>query len=133
MRVLGGYLAAVAAAVTTLMLASAAGALFGTPPTPAAEPTVPSDLISVAITFVIATLFVTVFATPAFLLCLAVSIRTGWRHPTIHVACGGAIGLALGHLFAGMVERPLQAVSAGVVGGGVYWWLAVRERRWSGS
>lgn len=103
-RVLGGYIASVAAAVTALMLASAAVALFEPSPSPAAGPAFP-----------------TVFAMPAFLLGLAVSIRTGLRHPAIHVACGGAIGLSLGRLFTGLVDRPIASTLAGAVGGGVYW------------
>ena len=126
MRVLGGYVASVAAAVTALMLAGAAATLFEAPPPLAAGPHFPSDWISVAVTFVMATLLVTVFAMPAFLLCLGISIRTRRRHLAIHVACGSAIGLALGRLFASMVDRPLQAAGAGAVGGAVYWWLAVR-------
>ncbi|MGH1587241.1 hypothetical protein ACRBEV_01425 [Methylobacterium phyllosphaerae] len=132
MRVLGGYLVAVAASVTALMLASAVGALFEPPPPPVAEPAFPSDGVSVAIVFVMATLMVTVFALPAFLLCLAVSVWTGWRHPAIHVVCGVGIGLALWRLFVGRVDRPVLAVCAGAVGGGVYWWLAVRARGRSG-
>jgi uncharacterized membrane protein YdjX (TVP38/TMEM64 family) len=129
---LGGYLAAVAASVTVLMLTGATVAPFEPPPV--AEPALPSDWVTVAITFVMATLFVTVFAMPGFLLCLAVPVRAGLRHPAIHVACGGVIGLVLGHLFAGLADRPLQAAVAGAVGGAVYWWIAVRgvAGRWSG-
>ncbi|MCJ2079454.1 hypothetical protein MKK68_28130 [Methylobacterium sp. E-016] len=126
MRVLGGYLAAVAAAVTVLMLAGATAALVGPPPPPVAEPDFPSDWVTVAITFVMATLFVTVFALPAFLVCQAVSVLTGLRHPAVHVVCGVAIGLTLWRLFSGMVDRPVQAAVAGAVGGAVYWRLAVR-------
>lgn len=126
MRVLGGYLAAVAAAITVLMLAGASAALVEPSPPIFAELVFPSDWGSVAITFVMATLFVTVFAMPGFLLCLAVSVRLGLRHPAIHMACGAAIGLVLGRLFAVTVDHPVQAAVAGAVGGAVYWQLAVR-------
>jgi uncharacterized membrane protein YdjX (TVP38/TMEM64 family) len=125
-RVLGGYLAAVAAAITVLMLVGASAALVEPSPPIVAEPVFPSDWGSVAITFVMATLFVTVFAMPGFLLCLAVSVRLGLRHPAIHMACGAAIGLVLGRLLPVTVDHLVQAAVAGAVGGAVYWQLAVR-------
>ncbi|WP_331327714.1 hypothetical protein [Methylobacterium fujisawaense] len=122
---LGGYLASVAVAVLAFALIEAAAKSFE-PPLPLAGPSLPADWISVAIALVMATLLVTVVAMPALLLCLAVSVRMDWRHPTIHVACGVAIGFALGRLFAGPVDRSVLAAASGAVGGAVHWRLAVR-------
>ncbi len=80
MRVLGGYLAAVAAAITVLMLAGASAALVDPSPPTVAEPVFPSDWGSVAITFVMATLFVTVFAMQAS--SCAWPSRSGWACAT---------------------------------------------------
>lgn len=129
-RVLGSYLAAVAASVSVLMLIDAVERKFEPPLPPLPEPVLPYDWISLAIMLVMIMLYVTVTALPAFLLCLAFSVRLGLRHPAIHVACGCGVGLMLGRLFApGYFDRPVQVAAAGAVGGAVYWRLPVRNRR----
>ncbi|MDP4021980.1 hypothetical protein Q8W71_05025 [Methylobacterium sp. NEAU 140] len=96
MRVLGSYLASVAAALAVYMLTDAVQRMAEPPVPVSAESALALDWISVAITLVMAMLLATAFALPAFLLCLAVSVRAGSRHPALHVACGAAVGLALG-------------------------------------
>lgn len=128
-RVLGGYLASVAAAVTTFTLFDVPARMLSSPAPLPSETTItlPDDWITVAVTFAMALFLAGLFALPAFLVCLTVSVRAGLRHPAFHMACGTAIGLGLWRLFVDIVDRPVTSAIAGAVGGAVYWWLAVRN------
>ena len=126
-RVLGGYFAAVAAAAAAFVLLDGASRMLAPPAPVPTETAFPSDWITVAITLGMALFLVGLFALPAFLLCLTVSVRAGIGHPAFHVICGSAIGLGLWRLFIDIVDRPLASILSGAAGGAVYWWLAARH------
>ncbi len=126
-RVLGAYLASVVAAVATFMLLEAVKHISSPPVAVTDEVPFPNDWFTVALSVSMVLLIVGLMAFLPFLLCLAISVCAGIRHPAFHVACGCAIGLTLWGIFSSNVDEPILTVIAGAVGGAVYWRLAVRD------
>lgn len=127
-RGVASYAAAVLASSLSFVALDAIGVALEAAAPSSFENTAPFHWSDPIIAFGFMLLLVGLFALVPFALCLAISVRAGIWHPAFHVACGGVIGLGLGRLFAGMVDRPIPAVLAGAVGGIVFWWMAERRR-----